>query len=570
MADNTLQGGTDLISTDELTLLNGGAVSGFKVQRVKVGYGVDGSLQDVTSAAPLPMTNIADVDNTATGSLAAAAATVVLTISGKSSASVQLSGTWVGTVTFEGTVDGTTWNNVNAVAATTSTPQPTTTVNGLYRLTPGGLSQIRANMTAYTSGSVTVAMRSGNGSGGIFANQILPTKMTDGVSTASIKPASTAAVAADSGLVVTIHPSSATQPVSGTFFQATQPVVVNSNSLVSTVNSSAVALGANAVFTGTAEDVTEYSSVKVSIFADQASATDGLQLQQSINGTNWDFIDAYSVPIATGKTFGAPVQAKFFRVVYTNGAVATTAVRLQTIYSKQAKQTGAHRPQDARGNDNDFEELLSYGMAFNGTSWDRLRTSIANGLVTDVSRIVAALPTGTNSIGTVQQAALTKATQGATGVTTQDLKDAGRVAVMISCYRAAGIITTEALFAAATFASTRDGATATTGVQFSVTAGKRFRIQGVECSLFGNAALATTSKLVLRYLGAGGTITNTSPIAAIWDIGSNVATTGNYVGPMVLPIPDGLEFIAGSSFGFTNVSSAATVLHTITLIGYEY
>jgi hypothetical protein len=39
--------------------------------------------------------------------------------------------------------------------------------------------------------------------------------------------------------------------------------------------------------------------------------------------------------------------------------------------------------------------------SFNGTTWDRARGSIANGLLVDVSRIVAALPTGTNSIGQV-------------------------------------------------------------------------------------------------------------------------------------------------------------------------
>lgn len=481
-------------------------------------------------------------------------------------------------------------------------------------------------------------------------------------------------------------------------------VIVTNNAAVSTANSSGTVLGVSGVFTGTSEDIADYSSVKVSVFADQASATDGLQIQQSVNGINWDFVDAYTVQASTGKTFGAPVQAKFLRVVYTNGAVASTAFRLQTIFSKEVKQTGAVRPQDARPNENDFDESLAYLMGYNGASWDRLRSTTANGLVVDASRIVAPLPAGTNFIGnagvrgftitgtsgsiaaastgtvgpldvsaagnctfvvknTVAASAyagtpvivfeqsddnvswgplmamradtgatassvtlgantasgslmfdaglegvawvrarvttgpatnamtiainaggfafspyvstipqpLTKSVQGSQGMTTQDLKDAGRVAVMISCYRAAGIVTTEALFAAAAFSRTLDGAAATTGNQFTITAGKRFRIQAIECSLFGNAAAAMQSKLVLRYLGAGGTITNTSPIAAVWDVGSNVASpTGNYVGPTVFPIPDGLEFVAGSSFGFTNLSSAATVLHTLTLIGYEY
>jgi hypothetical protein len=57
MADNTTLNtgsGGDVIATDDLTTLNGGAVSGFKVQRVKVGYGSDASLRDVDSSNPLP------------------------------------------------------------------------------------------------------------------------------------------------------------------------------------------------------------------------------------------------------------------------------------------------------------------------------------------------------------------------------------------------------------------------------------------------------------------------------------------------------------------------------------
>jgi hypothetical protein len=57
MADNTqLNVGTtgDVIATDDLTTLNGGAVSGVKAQRVKVGFGSDASLRDVDASNPLP------------------------------------------------------------------------------------------------------------------------------------------------------------------------------------------------------------------------------------------------------------------------------------------------------------------------------------------------------------------------------------------------------------------------------------------------------------------------------------------------------------------------------------
>lgn len=55
MADNSAQNGTDTIATDELTTLNGGVVAGFKVQRVKPGFGPDGVLRDVSAQFPFPV-----------------------------------------------------------------------------------------------------------------------------------------------------------------------------------------------------------------------------------------------------------------------------------------------------------------------------------------------------------------------------------------------------------------------------------------------------------------------------------------------------------------------------------
>jgi hypothetical protein len=58
MADNTtlpVGAGGDVIATDELATINGGAVAGFKVQRTKPGFGVDGVLRDVSAQFGLPV-----------------------------------------------------------------------------------------------------------------------------------------------------------------------------------------------------------------------------------------------------------------------------------------------------------------------------------------------------------------------------------------------------------------------------------------------------------------------------------------------------------------------------------
>ena len=168
------------------------------------------------------------------------------------------------------------------------------------------------------------------------------------------------------------------------------PVVQVSNSLVSTANSTIANLAAAAVFTGTSEDISEYSDISVTVFASHATATDGLSLQQSVDGTNWDITDVYSIAAATagnGKIFHLGVSARFYRLVYTNGATLTTALRIQTIFSKQTKRGASVRPQDGRGNDNDFDEAMAFLAGYNGASWDRLRSTIANGLAVDVTRL---------------------------------------------------------------------------------------------------------------------------------------------------------------------------------------
>jgi hypothetical protein len=99
-------------------------------------------------------------------------------------------------------------------------------------------------------------------------------------------------------------------------------------------NSSTTPLGISATFTGTATDVSGYGSVSVQVFADQASATDGLSLEWSIDGTNWDVQDQHDVAANAGAQFILPRAANQFRVVYTNGGTGQTVFRLETILNR--------------------------------------------------------------------------------------------------------------------------------------------------------------------------------------------------------------------------------------------
>lgn len=151
---------------------------------------------------------------------------------------------------------------------------------------------------------------------------------------------------------------------------------VNGSPTYNTANSTAVALAGNAAFTGTAVDVSGYSSVNVSVQVDQASATNGLSMQQSSDGTNWDVTDVYTVPLmaaGAGKTYAVQVAARYFRVVYTNGSTPNTVMRLQTLLKTGVGPISSIRMADARSNENDVQEVAAYDQVWNGTTWDRFK-----------------------------------------------------------------------------------------------------------------------------------------------------------------------------------------------------
>jgi hypothetical protein len=101
-------------------------------------------------------------------------------------------------------------------------------------------------------------------------------------------------------------------------------------------NSSTVALAASGVFTGTAFDVTGFASINVNVFANVDSATSGLAVQFSTDGTNWDHSHSTTYTAGTGKGYIFNAEYRYARVVYTNGATLQTTFRLQTIFKTTA------------------------------------------------------------------------------------------------------------------------------------------------------------------------------------------------------------------------------------------
>jgi hypothetical protein len=105
---------------------------------------------------------------------------------------------------------------------------------------------------------------------------------------------------------------------------------------VSAGNSTTTPLGAGGVFTGVAFDITEFAAINVNVASDVASAADGVRVQFSPDGVNWDHSHATTYSGTTGVGYIFNAEFRFARVQYTNGGTAQAYFRLQTIFKKTA------------------------------------------------------------------------------------------------------------------------------------------------------------------------------------------------------------------------------------------
>lgn len=97
--------------------------------------------------------------NFSNGVLSAANQAVTLDVASGRDVAVQLTDTWVGTVTFEVSVDGRTFVSLELAASDDSATLATSaTANGVWLGSCGGSYIVRARMSAYTSGQAKVTV----------------------------------------------------------------------------------------------------------------------------------------------------------------------------------------------------------------------------------------------------------------------------------------------------------------------------------------------------------------------------------------------------------------------------
>jgi len=132
-------------------------------------------------------------------------------------------------------------------------------------------------------------------------------------------------------------------------------------------NSTSATLTSGATFTGSATEVLKYGIIFINVKSDVASDTDGLIIEQSSDGVNWDHDDVYTVPAGVGKNYSINPYAKYIRVKYVNGSSNQSYFRLQTLLKGNSKPS-SHRIQDEISTDDDAElvKAVITGIKENG------------------------------------------------------------------------------------------------------------------------------------------------------------------------------------------------------------
>ncbi len=343
------------------------------------------------------------------------------------------------------------------------------------------------------------------------------TKVTDGTNNAAVKAASTAAAATDPALVVAVSPNNSVA-VTGTFFQATQPVSGTVTANIGTTNG----LALDASVTGL--EVAQASTT---------SGQKGVLAQGAVTTAAPSYTTAQTSPLSLTTAGGLRVDGSGVTQPV-SGTVTTTP------------------PANASTNVAQFGGTnVSTGTGAGGAGIPRVTVS---------------------NDSTVNGPTITKGTQGSTGFTTQDLKDAGRTSVMLTA-SVASTATAETLI---TLTKSAGLAATTTCSSCSITTGKKFRIQAIAISA-RNSTGTTTSNVTVNLRGAvGGATTTASPLQQHYVV--NVPASAASVLFPTLLIPDGFEIDSNSATNTYGVTithpqfSSGTIVVTfdITIVGYEY
>jgi hypothetical protein len=391
----------------------------------------------------------------------------------------------------------------------------------------------------------------------------------------------------------------ATVPVSGAFWQATQPVSAAALPLPAGAATSAaqtdgtqktqvtnfpatqaISAASLPLPTGAAQDGTDISSPTampaggagirgwLSSIWTKLNGTLNVSVQNAslaVTGTFWQATQPVS--LATNAPDVTDRSGRLLgHVTVDNASIAVTG----TFF--QATQPVSGTVTDNQGTPNTIANAWPVKNT-DGTNTAAVKAASTAAAATDPALAVtlspnSPLPAGANQLGTTLGPTLTKGTQGATGYSTQDLKDSGRAAkTMFSAFTSTAAAETAISFQVAS----SFGAPAVAAASYTVTAGTTLRIQQIDAVMRAGGTTPAASLATLK-IKVGG---NQQGRAFTVAVPTTVAAGPAVFPGMPVPFPDGFEIPAGSVLSFTLTLSAFTAavntpIIDINVTGFEY
>jgi hypothetical protein len=413
----------------------------------------------------------------------------------------------------------------------------------------------------------------------------MPTTPVTGTFWQATQPIS-GTVSVSGSVVVTGTFFQATQPVSiasavavtGTFWQATQPV---SGTVTANAGSGTFAISAASLPlpSGAATETTLAAISTKTLAAGQATMANSspvvLASNQSaipVSGTFWQATQPISGTVTANVSGTVPVSGTFWQA--TQPVSGTFWQATQPVSGTVTANAG------------------SGTFAVSGTFWQATQpvsiaaTVAVSGPVTDAQLRASAVPVSLASMpstpvtGTFWQATqpvsgtvtitpptLTKGTQGATGISTQDLKDAGRT--QFSAATVIGGVTCVTTEAMLSMVPVRAGVASGAATTIAVTSGKTLRLTAIVFSSRSSSAAVLSARCALRMNPNGAAIAS-SPILAIASTTQQAAALAEAGDTCVIALPDGIEISGTQQVGLSQVCSATTGVVYASLIGFEY
>jgi hypothetical protein len=262
--------------------------------------------------SPVTVSSSLLADRIVTGTISALSGAVTISCQGLGTVGITITGTWVGSLTFEGTIDGTNWFDMFPLEGVLNNDiffvSPVTSANGQFFVSAAGLFEFRVIATAYTSGTATVTLEgnqavaaittvniqgNGNGAevGGVYS------WFTNDISDGSAAGGTASAYSSLAGGIYNSSPPALSSGQQASLqLDSSGNLKVNAGTFTSTLTADRIAGPTSASMSSTVLSMSTQGVGTVGVTV-TGTWSGTLTFQGTIDGTNWFNVNAAMSPL---------------------------------------------------------------------------------------------------------------------------------------------------------------------------------------------------------------------------------------------------------------------------------